>query len=86
MRENRKQALEDEAMEGANAATEYKILQAAFFEKRADIMQMFESSNTLDTEALQNAHRTYKNLCDLEEFFLIRIKRGQEAQNRLTKQ
>ena len=82
-KQQRKEALANKSMDGAQAAHEFQVLQMAFLEKKAEIMDIFESKETLDTEQLQEVHRTYKNLCALEDYFVKRIHSGDLAQERL---
>ena len=86
MKKNKKQreeVLTNKSMDGAAAANEFQILQMAFLEKKAEIMDIFESKETLDIDQLQEVHRTYKNLCALEDYFVKRIHSGDLAQERL---
>lgn len=75
--------LQTKAIDGGQAAHEFKLLQEAFLEQKALIMEAFESQETLETEKLQDLHRKYGILCGLEDFFLERIRRGDEALNKL---
>ena len=81
MNNDRLEKLEQESIEGANAELEFKILYGAFVSIKADIMDAFEKKETLDTEALQEVHRTYRNLAKIEDIFLQKINAGQEARN-----
>ena len=82
-KEERLKALEQESISGVNAIEEFKTLNGAFVAIKADIMDSFENKETLDIEELQEVHRTYRNLAKIEDFFLLEIKRGQEAQTKL---
>lgn len=77
--EKRKEKLSQISLEGAQAASEFKLLQGAFLQKRAEIMDEFEAKGSLDTEALQDIHRTYRLLGDLEDFFYEKIRSGEQA-------
>ena len=81
MNEERRKSLEQESIEGANALMEFKTLNGAFVALKADIMDSFENKETLDIDALQDVHRTYRNLAKIEDFFLEKIRCGEEAQN-----
>jgi len=72
--------LEAEIAQGLNAFNQFTLLQEAFLELKANTMDKFESEDTLNTDELQEVHRTYKNVCYLEKFFIIRIKRGQDSE------
>ena len=82
-KDQRKEELANKSMDGAEAANEFRLLQMAFLEKKAEIMDVFEGKETLDTDELQEVHRTYKNLCALEDYFVKRIHSGDLAQERL---
>ena len=86
MKKSKQKRIDDlsvKSMNGAEAANEFRILQIAFMEKKAEIMDVFENKETLDTEELQEVHRTYKNLCGLEDYFVKLIHGGDLAQDKL---
>jgi len=82
-KEKRKEKLSNISMDGAQAANEFKLLTLFFLEKKAEFLDNFENKDTLDIDELQNIHRTYKNLCALEDFFLAKINEGNIAQTKL---
>lgn len=86
MNEKKLESYQNEAVDGANAETEYRMLTGAFMELKANVMDSFENKETLDIEELQEVHRTYRNLCKLDDFFMMKIRKGKEAQNRLNSQ
>jgi hypothetical protein len=81
MNDERRKQLEQESIEGANALSEFKILNGAFVAIKAEIMDSFEKKETLDVEELQEVHRTYRNLAKIEDIFLGKIRDGKQAQN-----
>ena len=77
------EGLEANAALGANASYEFKLMSQAFIEQKGEVLDKFESKDTLEIDELQEAHRTYRSICKLEDFFMKRIKLGQEAENKL---
>ncbi len=77
------ESLEASTAQGLNALNQFSLLQEVFLELKADVMDKFESKDTLETEELQETHRTYRNICSIEKFFISRINRGQNAENKL---
>ncbi len=82
-KERRIERLEDESNQGINALREFKELSQCLLEQKAEIMDLFEKTDTLEVEQLQEAHRKYRALCNIEQYFVERVTGGQVAENKL---
>jgi hypothetical protein len=67
----------------ASNVTNDPMFRCAFMTKKAELLDKLEKVDTGSIEELQEAHRTYKNLLGLEDYFTKFITRGDVAANKL---
>ncbi len=79
------EGLTAESGRGAEAQIAFNHITEAFLSQKADIMDLFENCDTLQVEELQEAHRKYRAIVKLEDYFVSKITAGDQSRSKLNR-